>query len=91
MGNIALKVNNQTPNAYAADVSITGKGNQVNLNGLYYTSPASTFDLNLNIVSLNMKSIEGFSFGSIRNASGNITGQLKITGTTSRAGSKGRC
>ncbi len=29
-----------------------------------------------------MKSIEGFSFGSIRNSSGNISGQLKITGTT---------
>ncbi len=83
LGNIALKVNNQTQNAYSADVSITGKGNQVNLTGLYYTNPASTFDLNLNIVTLNMKSIEGFSFGSLRNASGNISGQLKISGSTS--------
>ncbi|MCR8559759.1 translocation/assembly module TamB domain-containing protein [Mucilaginibacter sp. BJC16-A38] len=82
VGNIALKVNNQTANAYAADVTVTGKGNQVNLNGLYYTAPESKFDLNLNIVSLKMKSIEGFSFGSIRRASGDITGQLKITGTT---------
>jgi hypothetical protein len=30
-----------------------------------------------------VKSIEGFSFGSIRNGSGNLSGQLKITGTTS--------
>jgi hypothetical protein len=83
VGNIALKVNNQTANAYAADVSITGKGNQVNLTGMYYTSPAGTFDMNLNIVNLSMKGIEGFSFGSIRNASGYISGQLKITGSTS--------
>ena len=83
VGNIALKVNNQTANAYAADVTVTGKGNQVNLTGLYYTSPESKFDLTLDIVTLNMKSIEGFSFGNIRNASGNITGQLKITGSTS--------
>ncbi|HWD89931.1 MAG TPA: translocation/assembly module TamB domain-containing protein [Mucilaginibacter sp.] len=83
VGNIALKVNNQTPNAYAADVKITGKGNQVNLDGLYYTAPSSSFNLYLNIVHLNMKSIEGFSFGSIREAKGDITGQLKITGTTS--------
>ena len=82
VGNIALKVNNQTENAYAADVTITGKGNQVNLNGLYYTAPESKFDLNLNIISLKMKSIEGFSFGSIRRSSGDISGQLKITGTT---------
>ncbi|MDR6940582.1 translocation/assembly module TamB domain-containing protein [Mucilaginibacter pocheonensis] len=82
VGNIALKVNNQTQNAYAATMSITGKGNQVDLNGLYYTSPESRFDMNLNIVNLSMKSIEGFSFGSLRNSSGNITGQLKIAGTT---------
>ncbi|PAW93422.1 hypothetical protein CKK33_07930 [Mucilaginibacter sp. MD40] len=82
VGNIALKVNNQTQNAYAANVSITGKGNQVDLNGLYYTAPSSRFDMNLNIVNLNMKSIQGFTFGSIRNSSGNITGALKITGTT---------
>jgi hypothetical protein len=83
VGNIALKVNNQTQNAYAVDASITGKGNQVNLTGLYYTNPASTLDLNLNIVTLNAKSIEGFTFGSIRSASGNLSGQLKITGSTS--------
>jgi hypothetical protein len=81
VGNIALKVNNQTENAFAADVNITGKGNQVTLNGLYYTAPESKMDLTLNIVTLNMKSIEGFSFGAIRRATGNITGQLKITGT----------
>ncbi|MFB9840787.1 translocation/assembly module TamB domain-containing protein [Mucilaginibacter ginsenosidivorans] len=83
VGDIALKVNNQTQNAYAADVRITGKGNQVNLSGLYYATPASTFDLNLDIARLNMKSIEGFTFGSIKNAKGNLSGQLKISGTTS--------
>ena len=82
VGNIALKVNNQTQNAYATTVNITGKGNQVDLTGLYYTSPDSKFDMTLNIVNLSMKSIEGFSFGSIKEASGNITGQLKISGTT---------
>ncbi|MDB5009599.1 MAG: hypothetical protein JWQ06_388, partial [Mucilaginibacter sp.] len=82
VGNIALKVNNQTQNAFAANMSITGKGNQVDLSGIYYTSPQSNFDLTLNIVTLNMKSVEGFSFGSIRNSRGTITGQLKISGTT---------
>ena len=89
LGNIALKVNNQTNNAYTAQMNITGKGNQVDLNGVYYTLPESRFDLNLNIVNLNMKSIEGFSFGSIRNSSGNITGALKITGTTTTPAVRG--
>ncbi|RCH56561.1 translocation/assembly module TamB [Mucilaginibacter hurinus] len=81
VGNIAVKVNNQTANAFAANVDITGRGNQVNLSGMYYTAPSSRFDMNLNIVNLNMQSIQGFSFGAIRNASGTITGALKITGT----------
>ncbi|MFD0763882.1 translocation/assembly module TamB domain-containing protein [Mucilaginibacter lutimaris] len=89
VGNIALKVNNQTANAYAAQMSITGRGNQVDLNGMYYTLPESRFDLNLNIVNLGMKSIEGFSFGAIKNSSGNITGSLKITGTTSAPAVRG--
>ncbi|MES2267359.1 MAG: translocation/assembly module TamB domain-containing protein [Bacteroidota bacterium] len=89
VGNIALKVNNQTANAYAAQMSITGRGNQVDLNGMYYTLPESRFDMNLNIVNLGMKSIEGFSFGAIKNASGNITGNLKITGTTAAPAVRG--
>ena len=82
VGNIALNVNNQAADAYAVKMSITGKGNQVDMQGLYYTSPASKLDLDLNIVKLNMKSIEGFSFGSIRRATGVISGDLRITGTT---------
>lgn len=89
VGNIVLKVNNQTQNAFAADVSITGKGNQVDMKGLYYTSPQSRFDLTLNIVRLNMKSIEGFTFGSLRESSGTITGQLKISGATSAPAIRG--
>ncbi|MBL4676258.1 MAG: translocation/assembly module TamB domain-containing protein [Mucilaginibacter sp.] len=89
LGNIAVKVDNKTENAFAANVSITGKGNQVDLTGMYYTAPSSRFDLNLNIVNLSMKSIQGFSFGSIRNSSGNITGALKITGTTTAPAVRG--
>jgi hypothetical protein len=82
VGNVALKVNNQTENAYDTNISITGKGNQVNLTGLYYTTPAGKLEMNLNMITLNMKSIEGFSFGSLRNGSGNLSGQLKISGST---------
>jgi hypothetical protein len=81
VGNVALKVNNQTPNTFTANMAITGKGNQVNLDGFYYTDKSS-FDLNLNVVNLNLKSIEGFTFGSLKQASGAINGQLKISGTT---------
>lgn len=82
LGDITLKVNNQQANAFAANVDITGKGNEVKLNGLYHTNqPNNNLDFNLDIVKLNMKSIEGFTLGSLRNATGALTGQMKIAGS----------
>jgi len=84
VGNIALKVNNEKPDTYAAEVIITGEGNEVNMNGIYYDAgDKSHFDLDAHIVKLNMKSIEGFALGELKDASGNIAGDLAIKGTLS--------
>jgi hypothetical protein len=88
VGNVALKLNNQTANALAANMAITGKGNQVNLDGYYYTDKSS-FDFNLNIANLNLKSIEGFTFGNLKRSSGSVNGQLKIIGTTNAPSIRG--
>ncbi|WP_242689217.1 translocation/assembly module TamB [Pedobacter sp. SYSU D00535] len=81
VGNIAMQVNNQTANTLAANVEISGKGNDVDLSGYYYMNNSS-FDLSLNIVNLNLKSIEGFTMGNLEDASGSLNGKLSITGTT---------
>ncbi|MEX8549017.1 MAG: translocation/assembly module TamB domain-containing protein [Mucilaginibacter sp.] len=84
LGDIAIKVNNQQANTYAANVAITGKGNEVTLAGLYHTNqPDNNIDLNLDIVKLNMKSIEGYTLGYLRNTTGAINGQVKIAGSPS--------
>ncbi|WP_040298714.1 translocation/assembly module TamB domain-containing protein [Arcticibacter svalbardensis] len=88
VGNIALKVNNEQANTFAADVKITGQGNQVNLNGLYYTNNSS-FDMKLDIANLNMKSIEGFTMGSVKQSKGFLQGKLDITGTTTAPAIRG--
>ncbi len=82
LGDIAIKVNNQQANTFAANVDITGKGNEVKLAGLYYTNQKdNNIDLNLDIVKLNMKSIEGFTLGNLKNTTGNLTGRIKIAGS----------
>jgi TamB, inner membrane protein subunit of TAM complex len=81
VGDLKVKVDNQIANTYNANVEITGFDNQVNLNGNYKTS-TSSFDLNLDIQKLNVKSIQGFSFGNITESTGYLNGDLKITGTT---------
>ncbi|MBC7913705.1 MAG: translocation/assembly module TamB domain-containing protein [Pyrinomonadaceae bacterium] len=81
VGNIALKVNNERANTLAANVSINGKGNQLNMNGYYYINNSS-FDMNMDIVNLNLSSIQGFTMGNLQNASGSLNGKMSITGTT---------
>jgi len=83
IGNVNLKVNNNTQNVFATNVTITGRGNDVNLTGNYYLKPAdsSNFDLNLNINKLPFKTIEAASMGAITEATGNLTGKVAINGT----------
>ncbi|MNS53078.1 hypothetical protein D3C72_858220 [compost metagenome] len=82
IGNISVKVNNETANVLDAQVAITGgDGNQVNLDGTYRTDN-STFDMTLDIEKLNMKSIQGFTMGNLAESTGFLSGDFKITGST---------
>lgn len=88
VGNISVNVNNEQANALAANIGISGKGNDVNLKGYYYTNNSS-FDLHLNIGSLSMKSIEGFTMGNLTRAKGKISGNLDITGSANAPAIRG--
>ncbi|RKD13184.1 hypothetical protein BCY91_10180 [Pelobium manganitolerans] len=88
VGNLAVKVNNNTANVFNADVAITGNGNQVNLKGIYNTN-SSSFDMNLDMQRLNLKSIQGFTMGNLKDATGFLSGAFKITGTASAPNVRG--
>lgn len=83
VGDINVKVNNERENIFAADVSITGNGNDVKLTGDFISPPGQTarLDFQLNVTPLTMHTLEAFSLGYLRNTSGNINGNLRITGT----------
>ena len=83
VGDINLKVNNERENVYAADISITGNGNEVNLTGDFISPPDGTAQLDfvLDVSPLSMHTLEAFSLGYLRNTSGAINGKLRITGT----------
>ena len=80
IGNIKINVNNEIANTYDAKVEITGKGNQVNLDGKYFASNQG-FDFNLDLQHLEIRSIQGFTAGNIKNSSGHLTGKFRVTGT----------
>lgn len=83
VGDINIKVNNERENIFAADVSISGNGNDVKLTGDFISPPdgSSRLDFILNVNPLTMHTLEAFSLGYIRNTSGDINGKLAITGT----------
>ncbi|WP_312901836.1 translocation/assembly module TamB domain-containing protein [Chryseobacterium taichungense] len=83
IGNLAVKVNNTSPKILNADIALSGNNNDVKILGDYNTS-SSTFDLNMAINQLQMKSVQGFSMNAVTNTEGYLSGNLKITGTTSQ-------
>lgn len=83
VGNLAVKVNNNSANILNADIALSGNNNDVKILGDYNTS-SSSFDMNMAINQLQMKSIQGLSMNAITNTEGYISGNLKITGTTAK-------
>ncbi|WP_333854315.1 translocation/assembly module TamB domain-containing protein [Epilithonimonas sp.] len=81
VGNLDIKVNNQSANVLNADIVLSGNENDVKILGNYNTS-SSTFDLNLAMKQLQMKTLQGFTMNAITNTEGYLSGDLKITGTT---------
>lgn len=83
IGNLAVKVNSTSSKLLNADIALSGNDNDVKIIGDYNTS-SSTFDLNMAINKLQMKSAQGFSMNSITNTEGYLSGNLKITGNTDK-------
>ena len=83
IGDLHLQVNNTMANTFAADVKLSGRGNDVQLTGEYYVKPGnnSSFELNADIRQLQLNTVEGASNKAIRDATGTMNGKLVITGT----------
>jgi len=83
LGNIYVKVNNVTPQVFAADLGITGRGNDVQVTGTYDThaNTAKPLNLTMDIRKLQLHSLEGVSGNAINNASGHIEGKMAIGGS----------
>ena len=82
VGNVHLLVNNKVSNTYNADITITGRGNDVRLAGNYYpTNSNNNFDFDLDIRQLPLTTAQAFSAGSIKDASGSVNGKFTVKGT----------
>lgn len=79
VGNIAVKVDNETANAFNAAVTITGNKNDVKLMGKYFTGEGR-MDMKLDVNNLNLSSVRPFTFGALTYADGSLKGGAEIKG-----------
>lgn len=80
VGNLDIKANNIVTGKYDLSVNLTGAGNSISAKGFYTPGKASELDVSLTMSPLTARSLEAFSFGQIRQASGNLSGNLIVKG-----------
>lgn len=91
IGSLKADLKEASPNEVATDITLKGRGNDLAITGSYYASPVNNnnFDLAVDINTLDMKSAQGLAMNQLKNSSGRLKGQLKLTGTTDKPDIKG--
>jgi len=86
VGQLELTAKNENDNIYNAFLKLSGQENDVQVKGDYYMTPVNdnNFDFKLDMNNLSLKSMEGLTFGALKNSSGALTGNLHINGTTDK-------
>jgi hypothetical protein len=80
IGDISLKVNNRLSDTYAVNMTLSGQGNQMVMDGSFRNSERS-FKLKLDMQYLNLSSIQPFTADQLTNSSGYVSGKFDIKGT----------
>ncbi|UOQ98728.1 translocation/assembly module TamB domain-containing protein [Hymenobacter sp. 5317J-9] len=91
IGDIAFNATNPSAGRYDVDARLTGgavgsvggSGNDVQVRGTYLANSPAPLNLTVDANRLNLKLVEPFSVGQVRNANGYISGQLTVTGAPS--------
>jgi TamB, inner membrane protein subunit of TAM complex len=82
IGNLTIKVDNETSNLYSANVVLTDNNNQLNIDGNYNVS-SKNLDFIVDIKKLEMASFEAFTFDNLEEGEGYLDGKLAVTGNAS--------
>lgn len=83
LGNVSLKATNQKAGRYDATMSLTGPGTQIFMGGYYNTvDTANALNFDINFKQLNLRRIEAYTFGALREVRGNLEGNLSLRGST---------
>lgn len=79
IGDLVIKVDNETDNRYRTDLTLNGQGTHASIKG-YYEAETEIIDMQLLMDSLNMATIIPFSAGQIKDAGGKLQANMHLTG-----------
>jgi len=83
VGNLTVNADNPTSQKFDIDVNLSGADNNVTIKGHFIPKGGDqSLNIKANIESLSLKTLEAFSMGAITEASGNITGNASVQGST---------
>ncbi|NER11623.1 translocation/assembly module TamB domain-containing protein [Muriicola jejuensis] len=83
LGNLSLKTVSAGPAQYDFNLSLKDGGLDMDLTGDYNAAETDAqLNLDLDLIKMDLKVIEGLSGGVITDAEGNISGNMQISGTT---------
>lgn len=85
LGDLSLKADNPTAKRFDLDVSLSGTDNNLTAKGYFIpTGGDNSINIETDIQSLSMKTIEAFSMGQITEAAGSLTGNILIQGESDK-------
>ncbi len=81
LGTFSCFAAKQSENTITAALTLQGNKNDIAAKANYYlNNELQQFDAAVDIKRLNLASLQGFTFGSVRNAAGNVYGNMNVTG-----------
>lgn len=92
IGNLSIVADNLSAGPegkYSAKILLSGQDNKAVIQGTYFANNNQNLDFNMDIDRLNLKSIEGFTAGKVRQTSGYLNGKIHIGGTGNKPEIKG--
>jgi len=82
-GNVTLEVISPDPGFFEVTASVTGYGNRIDVQGSYQPAEPPHLDLQLELASLELSSLEALVSEELTNMRGNVSGHLEIAGDPS--------
>ncbi|WP_138484906.1 translocation/assembly module TamB domain-containing protein [Dyadobacter bucti] len=82
VGNLSLVSTNETENLIRVGMSLVSAQNDIRLGGSYNLKADDPMDFKMELKKLSAQTIEAFSFGELKRAEGNLTGNVAISGST---------